>query len=135
MLAGTRKQMALTMSVMAGGMTAFALTRWLPLALVFLAVAGFGYLVSNTSATARLQLSVGDQERGRIMALWTIAFLGVRPLASLVDGAIADAAGVRMAAAAMAVPAFAGALAAAWMRLGGRRGPAEVELGRPRIVE
>jgi len=119
-LAGTRKQMALTMSVMAGGMTAFALTRWLPLALVFLAVAGFGYLVSNTSATARLQLSVGDQERGRIMALWTIAFLGIRPLASLVDGAIANAAGVRVATIVLAMPAFAGAVVAAGSHLQSR---------------
>jgi hypothetical protein len=29
------------------------------------------------------------------MALWSIAFLGLRPLASLVDGAIAGAFGVR----------------------------------------
>jgi MFS family permease len=111
--AGTRRQMALTMSVMAGGMTAFALTRWLPLALVFLAVAGFGYLVSNATATARLQLSVDEDERGRIMALWMIAFLGVRPVASLVDGAIADTAGVRVATIVLALPAFAGAVVAA----------------------
>jgi hypothetical protein len=105
--------MALTMSVMAGGMTAFALTRWLPLALVFLAAAGFGYLVSNATATARLQLSVDEDERGRIMALWMIAFLGVRPVASLVDGAIADTAGVRVATIVLALPAFAGAVVAA----------------------
>jgi len=112
-LGGTRRQMALTMSVMAGGMTAFALTRWLPLALVFLAAAGFGYLVSNATATARLQLSVDEDERGRIMALWMIAFLGVRPVASLVDGAIADTAGVRVATIVLALPAFAGAVVAA----------------------
>jgi predicted MFS family arabinose efflux permease len=112
-IGGTRRRMAFTLGVMASGMVAFAASPWLPLAFVFLAIAGFGYLVSNTSATARLQLSVAEHERGRIMALWSIAFLGVRPLASLVDGAIADAAGVRLAAAAMAVPAFAGALAAA----------------------
>jgi MFS family permease len=117
---GTRRQMALTMSLMAGGMTAFALTRWLPLALAFLAVAGFGYLVSNATATARLQLSVREQERGRIMALWTIAFLGVRPIASLVDGAIADAAGVRVATIVLALPAFAGAVVAAGSRLQSR---------------
>jgi predicted MFS family arabinose efflux permease len=117
---GSRRQMALTMSVMAGGMTAFALSRWLPVALVFLAIAGFGYLVSNATATARLQLSVGEQERGRIMALWTIAFLGVRPIASLVDGAIADAAGVRVATIVLALPAFAGAVVAAGSHLQGR---------------
>jgi MFS family permease len=110
---GTRRRMAFTLGLMAAGMAAFALVHWLPLAFLFLAVAGFGYLVSNTSATARIQLAVDEHERGRIMALWSIAFLGIRPLASLVDGAIAEAAGVRVAAAAMAVPALAGAIAAA----------------------
>jgi hypothetical protein len=109
------------MGLMAMGMVAFAVAPWLPLAWVFLAVAGFGYLVSNTSATARLQLSVNEDERGRIMALWAIAFLGIRPLASLVDGAIADAAGVRVATVAMAVPAVAGALAAGRGSLSSRR--------------
>jgi MFS family permease len=109
----TRRRMAFTLALMAAGMAAFAVVHWLPLAFVFLAVAGFGYLVSNTSATARIQLGVAEHERGRIMALWSIAFLGIRPLASLVDGAIADTAGVRVATAAMAVPALAGAIAAA----------------------
>jgi MFS family permease len=110
---GTRRRMAFTLGLMAAGMAAFATVHWLPLAFLFLAVAGFGYLVSNASATARLQLAVDEHERGRIMALWSLAFLGIRPIASLVDGAIADAAGVRVAAAVMALPALAGAIAAA----------------------
>jgi MFS family permease len=110
----TRARMAMTLAAMAAGMVAFAVVPWLPVAFAFLALAGFGYLMSNTSATARLQLSVEEHERGRIMALWSIAFLGIRPLASLVDGAIADTAGVRVATAAMALPALAGAVAAAW---------------------
>src|SRR5581483_43353 len=98
------------------GMVAFAATPWLPLGFVFLAIGGFGYLVSNTTATARLQLSVAEHERGRIMALWSIAFLGVRPVASIVDGGVAGALGVRVATVVMAVPVAAGALAAAWSR-------------------
>jgi MFS family permease len=112
----SRGRMAVTMGAMALGMAAFALTPWLPLAFVFLAVAGGGFLVSNTSATARLQLAVEEHERGRIMALWSIAFLGVRPVASLVAGAIAGAAGVRVATVVLALPALAGAAAAAWSR-------------------
>jgi hypothetical protein len=48
---------------------------------------------------------VDESQRGRIMALWSIAFLGLRPFASLVDGAIASAAGVRVAGVAMTLPA------------------------------
>jgi MFS family permease len=109
----SRATMALTLAAMALGMAAFAVTPWLPLAFVFLAVAGAGYLASNTAATSRLQLSVAEHERGRIMALWSIAFLGVRPVASIVDGAIAGAAGVRVATAVMALPVLAGAAMAA----------------------
>lgn len=108
--AGTRRRMALTLGLLGGGMVCFSLTPWLPVAIVALFVAGFGYLASNTSATSRLQLEVTESQRGRIMALWGIAFLGVRPLASLVDGAIAQAAGVRAAGVVLALPAVAAAV-------------------------
>jgi MFS family permease len=109
----TRRRTAATMALMGAGLIAFALTPWFPLALVFLAAAGFGYLSSNTAATSRLQLGVAEHERGRIMALWSVAFLGVRPIASLVDGAIASVAGVRAATVILALPALAGAVFAA----------------------
>ena len=108
-VAGSRRRMAITLSLLGGGVIAFALSPWLPLAFVFLFVAGFGYLASNTSATTRLQLGVSEAQRGRMMALWGVAFLGLRPLASLADGAIASAAGVRAAGVILAVPALAGA--------------------------
>jgi len=38
------------------------------------------------------------------MALWSVAFLGSRPLASLLDGGIASLAGPRVATAVMALP-------------------------------
>jgi MFS family permease len=108
-VAGSRRRMAVTLGLMGCGMVLFSLTPWLPVALVLLFVAGFGYLASNTSATSRLQLEVTESQRGRVMALWGIAFLGVRPLASLVDGAIASAAGVRTAGVVLALPALAAA--------------------------
>jgi MFS family permease len=124
-VAGSHLRTALMLGALGTGILLFALTPWLPLGLVFLAVAGFGYLGSNASATTQLTLGVAPSQRGRIMALWSIAFLGIRPLASLVDGAIADAAGVRWATVAMAVPACAGAVAAAGLRpLQRRRGRA-----------
>ena len=108
-VAGSRRRMAITLSLLGCGVIAFALSPWLPLGFVFLFVAGFGYLASNTSATTRLQLGVSEAQRGRMMALWGVAFLGLRPLASLADGAIASAAGVRAAGVILALPALAGA--------------------------
>ena len=108
---GSPGRMAATLALLGGGLVVFSLTPWLWLALPFVFVAGVGYLTSNTSATARLQLGVAESQRGRIMALWSIAFLGVRPLASLLDGAVASAFGVRAAGLVMAVPPLLAAAA------------------------
>jgi hypothetical protein len=94
------------------GILLFSVTPWLPLGLPLLALAGFGYLGSNTSATTRLALGVSPAQRGRIMGLWSIAFLGLRPVASLTDGALAGAFGVRVAGVVLAIPALLGAAVA-----------------------
>jgi MFS family permease len=125
---GSRRRMFSTLLLLGGGMVTFALTPWLPVALPVLFVAGIGYLASNTHATSRLQLGVEPWERGRIMALWSVAFLGVRPFASIVDGAIASAFGVRVAGVLLALPALA---CAGWMVVRARTrgwGPARAEL-------
>jgi predicted MFS family arabinose efflux permease len=101
-----RRRMILTLSLLVGGMCAFSVLPHLALALPCLFAAGFGYLASNTGATSFLQLGVAESQRGRIMTLWSIAFLGLRPLASLIDGAIASAFGVRVAGVALSVPAL-----------------------------
>ncbi len=110
-VSGSRGRMLVTLGLLGGGIVAYALVPWLSLGYVFLAVAGFGYLASNTAATSRLQLEVEDHQRGRIMALWSVAFLGLRPVASLTDGALAGAFGVRAAGVSLAVPALAAAVA------------------------
>ncbi len=111
--AGSTRRMRTTLVVLGAGVIGFSLTPWLGVAYAFLAVAGFGYLASNTSATSRLQLDVAPDQRGRIMALWSVAFLGLRPIASLTDGAIAGAFGVRAAGVVLASPVLAAALAIA----------------------
>jgi MFS family permease len=110
-VAGTSRRMLVTLSVLGAGVIGFSLAPWLWLGLAFLTFAGFGYLASNTSATSRLQLEVAEHQRGRIMALWGVAFLGLRPIASLADGALAGAFGVRAAGVALAVPALLAAAA------------------------
>jgi MFS family permease len=120
-VAGSRRRMASTLTLLGAGVALFSATPWLPIALPILFLAGFGYLASNTSATARLQLDVEEWQRGRIMALWGVAFLGLRPLASLVDGAIAGVFGVRVAGVALAAPALIAAAAIAVTA--GRSGP------------
>lgn len=106
---GSRGRMLVTLGLLGSGMVAYSLVPWISLGYVFLGVAGFGYLASSTAAASRLQLDVDEHQRGRIMALWSVAFFGLRPIASLADGAIAGAFGVRTAGVALAVPALAAA--------------------------
>jgi MFS family permease len=110
------RRIALMLAILTGGMLAFAALPTVAAALPALGIAGFGYLIGQTSATTQLQLAVADRERGRIMALWSVAFLGLRPVASLTDGAIAGAFGVRAAGVVLTVPALAGAAAIYFLR-------------------
>ena len=104
---GAERRMAVTAAVTGAGMVAFGLSPGVAVALVVLFVAGFGFLATTTTATTVVQLEVDDSQRGRVMALWSVAFLGVRPFGSLADGGLAAGIGVRGAAVVMAIPAFA----------------------------
>ncbi len=101
------RRIASTLLLLGAGMIAFALVPSLVAVFPILAAAGFGFLIGQTSATTLLQLEVADEERGRVMALWSIAFLGSRPLASLADGGLASLLGARIATIIMALPTLA----------------------------
>ena len=111
----------------AAGLVGFGLAPRLGVAFVALPLAGFGYLLAQTRATTELQLGVSDAERGRVMALWSVAFLGTRPIASLADGALANVVGPRATAVVFALPALG---AAGWMLITNRRNAAAEGLGR-----
>jgi MFS family permease len=90
--------------VMGVAMLAFGLAPSLPFAAAALFVGGFCFMVVNTGATTSLALEAAPGQRGRVMALWSLCFLGTRPLASLLDGALASAAGLRPAAVVLTLP-------------------------------
>lgn len=90
--------------------------------LVFLFIGGNGYLLTVTSLNADLQTRVDEALRGRMMALWSTAFLGSRPVAALVAGAAADLAGTAWAIGAMALLPLG---TAAWLT---RRHPEDADV-------
>ena len=97
--------------LMGVGMLGFALAPTVPFAFGALAVGGYWFMVSNTGATTALTMEVAPEQRGRVMALWSLCFLGTRPVASLADGALASTAGLRPAAVALTVPVLAAGVA------------------------
>ena len=112
--------------LMGVGMLGFALAPALPFAFGALVVGGFFFMLTNTCATTALTLEVAPEQRGRVMALWSLCFLGTRPPASLVDGALASTAGLRAAAVALTVPVLAAGALMAVLR---RRVPRLHEVG------
>ena len=78
--------------VVTGGaaLVAFAGSRQLIVSLVLMAVVGFCMLVINVATNMILQTIVEDDKRGRVMSLYTAAFLGVVPFGGLLGGTLAD---------------------------------------------
>ena len=72
-----------------GGLMVFAFSSQLWLTLPALAVTGFGIIVSAASTNMVIQTVVPDDLRGRVMSLFTMAFLGMAPLGSLAAGSLA----------------------------------------------
>ena len=102
-----------------------------PLTLVSLVVAGAGFLLALTGLTTELQRRVPEPLLGRVMALWAVAFLGSRPAAALLDGALGDLFGPQTAAAAAGVITTG---VAAWLWMARRRfglDDADQPLGSP----
>ncbi|MEX0847520.1 MAG: MFS transporter [Ilumatobacteraceae bacterium] len=58
-------------------------------------VLGFCYFATTTSMLTVLQSRLADNQRGRVMSLWFMAFGGTVPLGNLVFGPVIDAVGAR----------------------------------------
>jgi MFS family permease len=71
------------------GMICFAISRSLPLSLLFIAVAGFSQMMHTACTNTLLQLSVDDDKRGRVMSFYTVCLQGTMPFGSLLAGAVA----------------------------------------------
>lgn len=71
----------------------FAFSRSLPISMALLVCAGFGMMVQMAASNTFLQTVVDDDKRGRIMSLYTMAYIGVAPLGSLLAGAAAQRVG------------------------------------------
>lgn len=73
----------------------FAMSDMLLLAIPALAILGFGIICIIASSNTLIQSIVKDDMRGRVMALFTVAFLGIAPLGSLSAGWISHQFGAR----------------------------------------
>jgi MFS family permease len=69
---------------------AFAASRNVYLSLVLALIGGAGYMTAIAASNTLIQTLVQDNLRGRVMAFYTMAFLGTMPIGSLAAGVVAE---------------------------------------------
>jgi MFS family permease len=94
---GLGNVIALGAGLMGTGLLVFALSRWIALSLVALAVVGLGGVLVMASSNTLLQSLTEEGKRGRVMSIFAMAFTGTMPLGNLAVGAIARAGGAKLA--------------------------------------
>jgi len=87
---GLGRIIPISSALFGAGLIAFSLSRVLWLSFSFLLVIGFGFMVEMASCNTALQTIVDDDKRGRVMSFFTMAFLGMAPVGSLIAGALAS---------------------------------------------
>jgi MFS family permease len=78
------------------GLVGFSLATHATTAVLTLFVAGFGMMTGMASSNTILQTIVDDDKRGRVMSLYTMAYMGTIPFGSLLAGALAHRIGAPM---------------------------------------
>jgi MFS family permease len=76
----------------------------LPLELVAMLFVGYGSITFNSLAKTTLQLAAEPSMRGRVMALWALAWLGSTPIGGPIVGWLGQAVGARWALVAGGLP-------------------------------
>ena len=96
-----------------------------PFAVVALALAGAAAVTFAAGVNSTLQLEVEPAMRGRVMALYSVVFLGSTPLGGPLVGWLAEVAGPRSGLVLASFAALAAALYAWWAKSPARAGAAQ----------
>jgi MFS family permease len=134
LVAGHRTEITPRLLVGAAGLfgifqTLAAVAPSLPLQLLPLVFLGMASVTFSAGVNSTLQLQVDPAMRGRVMALYSLVFLGSTPIGAPLVGWIAGVAGPRVGMAIGGIAALAAAVGAAWFyrRIAERRDADERE--------
>ncbi|HVT66662.1 MAG TPA: MFS transporter, partial [Trebonia sp.] len=111
-----RQGLAVVVMVLIWGasIASFGLARWLPLALLLLAVAGWADVLSAVFRNTIIQFAGPDGIRGRLMGVQMAVVAGGPRLGDLEAGAVASAFGDTVSVVSGGLACVAGALVLAW---------------------
>jgi MFS family permease len=94
--------------LLGAGLIGYAFAPNEVIVLLALFIAGIGFLLGVTTTNSNLQRRLDESMRGRVMALWSMAFLGSRPIAAIIDGVVADLVSPRVGVLSAALPLVVG---------------------------
>jgi predicted MFS family arabinose efflux permease len=83
---GAGRRIVLMSALLGAGLVALSQARVVALAAPLLVLVGFGMMLAGVSCNTVVQTLVADDKRGRVMSLFTLAFLGTSPFGSLLAG-------------------------------------------------
>jgi MFS family permease len=86
---GLGRWIVLALTTLGLGLVAFARVDDFRLALGVLFAIGLGMMIEMAASNTLLQTIVAEDKRGRVMSFYTLAFLGLAPLGSLLTGVLA----------------------------------------------
>jgi MFS family permease len=110
-LRGLGRWVALSMAGFGGGLVAFSLSRSFWLSTALLLPVGTCMMVEMSASNTLIQAMVPDRLRGRVMAIYSMMFMGLAPAGALLAGSLAERLGAPQIVAAGGLLAMLGALA------------------------
>jgi MFS family permease len=100
--------------VAAGGfgvsLVLFSFSRWFWLSVALLLPVGFAMMIQMSSSNTLIQSMVPDRLRGRVMAVYSMMFMGMAPFGALLAGVLAERFGAPATIALGGALSIAGAL-------------------------
>jgi MFS family permease len=85
-----QKKMLITGSLLATSvLVVFGFARSVPIAYICMTIVSYAFVLCFSNANTLMQMTVPDSLRGRVMAIYTLMFIGTGPIGSLLAGYLA----------------------------------------------
>jgi MFS family permease len=94
---GSGRLLLVGLTLSSTALIVFAVSRWLPLSLVALAVLGAAQVAYYATTNTLIQILVPARLRGRVMSLYILTSLGIIPFGNLLAGLVAQTLGPTVA--------------------------------------
>jgi MFS family permease len=92
---GMERRIVICAIIVSAALAIFAVTRTFPIAIGAMVVMGFCSINTVAASNALIQSLVENHMRGRVMAIFSMAFFGLSPVGNLLVGSVANLIGVQ----------------------------------------